>query len=234
MLGVLVNTATVLLGGGLGLLFRKGLPEKLTNGVMSAIGLCTLCIGISGLGSSQNPLIMILSMVLGAILGFLMDLDGLLLRLGKQAERLSAAKGAKSSPVAEAFVTASLLFCAGAMTIVGSLEAGLTGDNTTLLTKSLLDFVSSAILASGLGFGVLLAAVFVLVFQGSLVLLAGLLQPILTEGAIGELSAVGSLLILALGLNLLNITKLKVANYLPAVLLAPALWWLFDFFAKYR
>ena len=233
MLGVLVNTATVLLGGSLGLLFRKGLPEKLTKGVMSAIGLCTLCIGISGLGTSENALIIILSMVLGAVLGFLLDLDKQLLRLGQWAERLSDAKGDKKSPVAEAFVTASLLFCAGAMTVVGSLEAGLTGNNTMLFTKSLLDFVSSAMLAAGLGFGVLLAAGFVLVFQGSLVLLAGLLQPILTEGAIGEMSAIGSLLILALGLNLLNITKLKVANYLPAVLLAPALWWLFDFLAKY-
>lgn len=233
MLGVLVNTATVLLGGGLGLLFRKGLPEKLTKGVMSAIGLCTLCIGISGLGSSQNALIIILSMVLGAVFGFLLDLDKQLLRLGQWAQRLSTAEGGKESPVAEAFVTASLLFCAGAMTVVGSLEAGLTGNNTMLFTKSLLDFISSAMLAAALGFGVLLAAGFVLVFQGSLVLLAGLLQPVLTEGAVGEMSAVGSLLILALGLNLLNITKLKVANYLPAVLLAPALWWLLHFLAKY-
>lgn len=232
MPGVLVNTVTVLLGSGLGLLFRRGLPEKLTQGVMTAIGLCTLFLGITGLGSCKNPLILILSTVLGAVIGFLLDLDRGLARLGQWAEDLSHTGPGNTGRTAEGFVTASLLFCVGAMTVVGSMEAGLTGNNTTLYTKSLLDFVSSMMLAAGLGFGVMLAAVFVLVFQGGLVLLSGLLQPILTAGPIGEMSAAGALLILALGLNLLHIAKLKVANYLPALVLAPGFWWLFDFLAK--
>lgn len=232
MIGVLVNTLTVIAGSLLGLLFRKGLPEKLTNGVMTAIGLCTVFIGVTGLSDCQNPLIMILSMVLGAVLGFLLDLDRGLTRLGQWAEGLGKKPGREKGGVAEAFVTASLLFCAGAMTVVGSLEAGLTGDHTTLFTKSLLDLISSMMLAAGLGGGVMLAAAFVLVFQGGLVLLSGLLQPVLTPGAIGEMSAAGSLLILALGLNLLRITRIKVANYLPAIILAPAFWWLFDFLSS--
>lgn len=233
MIGVLVNTFTVLLGSSLGLLFRKGLPEKLTQGVMTAIGLCTLFIGITGLSDCGNALIMILSMVLGAVIGFAVDLDRGLNRLGQWAENVSKKPGREKGTVAEAFVTASLLFCAGAMTIVGSLEAGFTGDNTTLFTKSILDLISSMMLTAGLGPGVMLAALVVFLFQGGLVLLSGLLQPILTSGAIAEMSAAGSLLILALGLNLLNITKIKVANYLPAIVLAPAFWWLFDFISNH-
>ena len=130
-------------------------------------------------------------------------------------------KYGEQSGIAQAFVTASLLFCVGAMTIVGSLTAGLTGDNEMLFTKSVLDLISSSMLAVSLGIGVLFSAVFVLAFQGTIALGAGLLEGVLTTAAINEIICAGSLLILALGLNMLGITKIKVANYLPSNLFAP-------------
>ena len=124
---------------------------------------------------------------------------------------------------AEGFVTASLVFCIGSMTIVGSLKAGIEGDNSMIFTKSLLDLISSSMLASALGVGVLVSAVFVLVFQGALVLLAGLLEPILNDFAVSELICVGSVMIIGLGLNLIGVTKIKVANMLPALIFAPVI-----------
>lgn len=225
--GVLANTITVIIGSCLGLLFRRRLPEKIIQGVMTGVGLCTLYIGISGSLACDNPLILILSVALGAVIGFLLELDGALGRLSRWVEgRFPKQSGGKVS-VAEGFVTGSLLFCVGAMTVVGSLEAGLTGNNDMLYTKSLLDLISSVMLSASLGPGVLCAAAVVLLLQGGLVLLAGALSPLLTEAAVAAMSAVGSVLIMGLGLNLLGITKIKVANYLPAIVLAPVIWWLF-------
>jgi uncharacterized membrane protein YqgA involved in biofilm formation len=132
--------------------------------------------------------------------------------------------------IAEGFVTASLLFCIGALTIVGSLNAGLTGDNEMLFTKSLLDLISSAILSVSLGIGVMFAAAFVLIFQGSIVLLAQSLQPVLTDSVIAEITCAGSVMIIALGLNLIGLAKIKVANYLPAIFVAPVICWILTLF----
>ncbi|MDD7772579.1 MAG: DUF554 domain-containing protein [Firmicutes bacterium] len=225
--GVLVNTLTVIVGSLVGLLCKKGLPKRLTDAVMLGIGLVTVYIGISGALKGENTLIVIAVMVLGAIVGTLLDIDKGINRLGDWVSSRFHRTDDKAS-AGEGFVTASLLFCIGSMTIVGSLNAGLTGDNEMLFTKSMLDLVSSCMLAASLGVGVLCSAVFVLVFQGALVLLAGCLQSVLTTPAINEMICVGSLLILALGLNLLGVTKLKVANYLPAVVFAPLLVWLFS------
>lgn len=226
MLGVLVNTLTVIVGSLVGLLCKKGIPKKLTDAVMLGIGLCTLYIGFSGSLKGENTLILIGSMVLGAITGTALNIDGAITRLGNWVEsRFKKSESAKTT-IAEGFVTASLLFCVGAMTIVGSLNAGLHGDNELLFTKATLDLVSSAMLAASLGGGVLCAAVFVFVFQGAIVLLAQYLVPVLTTAAIAEMTCAGSLLIVALGLNLIGITKIKVANYLPAMVFAPLLCWL--------
>lgn len=226
MLGVLVNTLAVILGSTVGLLFKKAIPQKVSGGVMTAIALCTLYIGIDGMLNGANILLIIIAMVLGAIVGFLLNIDGGIEKLGQWVEHRFARSA--SGTVARGFVTASLLFCVGAMTVVGSLNAGISGDNTLLFTKSLLDLISSMMLSVSLGVGVLFASVFVFVFQGALVLLAQVLQPLLTEGAVTAMTCAGSLMILALGLNLLGITKIKVANYLPALIFAPLLWWLFS------
>ena len=225
MIGVLVNTATVILGSIVGLLFNRGIPKRFTDAVMIGIGLCTLYIGISGTLKGENTLILIISMVLGAITGTALDLDGKLNALGAHIGARFQKTSAGGASVAEGFVTASLLFCIGAMTIVGSLQSGLTGDNKTIFTKSLLDLISSTMLSVSLGVGVLFSAVFVFLFQGALVLSAHLLQPVLTASAINEITCAGSLIIVGLGFNLIGITKLKIANYLPAILFAPVLSW---------
>lgn len=228
--GVIVNTGTVLAGSLLGLLFKKGIPEKVSRAVMIALGLFTLYIGVDGALGTQSPLIVVASLVLGAIVGTLLDIDGAINRLGLWAERKFKRGDGETVSIAEGFMTASLLFCVGAMTVNGAIEAGVKGVNTLFFTKALMDLVSSAMLASGLGFGVLLSAVFVLVFQGLLVLLAGWIAPVLTPEAIAEMTAAGSLIMVALGLNLLGVTKIKVADYLPAIVFAPVICWIVSLF----
>lgn len=216
MLGVLVNTGTVIIGSLIGLLFKKFIPKDWGDFVMKGIALCVIYIGMDGALKGENPLIAIISMAIGAIIGIACDFDKILNRFADRLENRFKKDG-DTVTVAEGFVTASLLFCVGAMTVVGSLDAGLRGDNTMLFTKATLDFFSSMVLASTLGIGVLLAAGFVFVFQGALVLLAQFVAPVLTDYCIAEMTCVGSLLIIAIGLNMLGITKLKVMNYMPAV-----------------
>ena len=228
MIGVLVNVITVLIGSTIGTIFKKGLPERLTSAAMVAIGLCTVYIGISGCLEGENTIVLIISMVLGGLLGTLIDIDKGINTLGRKLED-KISKNIEIS-LAKGFVSASLLFCVGAMTIVGSLNAGLKGDNELLLTKALLDLISSTILASTLGIGVMFASVTALVYQGLLVLLAGFLAPFLTTAAIAEITCAGSLLILALGLNLLKITDIKVANFLPAIIIAPIALYIINLF----
>jgi uncharacterized membrane protein YqgA involved in biofilm formation len=226
MIGVLVNTATVIIGSLIGLLFKKGISKRFSDAIMLGIGLCTIYIGISGTLKGENTLILIISIVVGAVIGTWLDIDKRINALGDWIGDRFKKTDSSSPSVAEGFVTASLLFCIGAMTIVGSLNAGLTGDNEMLFTKSLLDLISSAILSVSLGIGVMFAAAFVLVFQGSIVLLAQSLQPILTDSAIAEITCAGSLMIIALGLNLIGLAKIKVANYLPAIVIAPLICWI--------
>lgn len=228
--GVLVNTVTVIIGSGVGLLFKKAIPEKLTNAVMTAIGLCTIAIGVGGIIKGQNQLVMIISLVLGTIVGTLIDIDGRLSKLGDKLQK-KRENGNKihsdSATFSQGFVTASLLFCVGAMTIVGSMNAGISGDNQMLYTKSVLDLISSSMLAASLGFGVMCASAFVLVFQGALVALAMILGSFLSDFAVAELICAGSVMITALGLNLIGVTKIKVANILPALVFVPFVCMLF-------
>lgn len=228
--GVLVNTGTVIAGSLLGLLFKKGIPERVSGAVMIALGLCTVYIGISGALQGENVLIVIAAMVLGAIVGTLLGVDDAVNRLGKWVEgRFNRGEGEKVT-VAEGFVTASLLFCVGAMTINGAIESGIKGENTTFFAKATLDFFSSMMLASGLGIGVMLSAVFVLVFQGALTLLAGVLTPVLTASAVAEMTCAGSLILIAIGTNLMGLSKFKVADYIPAIFLAPIIVWAVSLF----
>ena len=229
MTGVLANVLTVIVGSLLGLLLKKGIPERVSKAVMVAIGLCTLYIGIDGAMQGENTIVLIVSMVLGTICGTLLNIDGGINRLSAYVERKMKRTDGKAG-IAEGFMTASLLFCVGAMTIVGSLNAGLLGDNEVLFTKAILDLISSCMLASTLGVGVLFAALTVLVYQGGLVLLAGLLQGVLTDAAlIAEITCAGSLMLIGLGLNIIGITKIKVADQLPAILFVPLVYALVQF-----
>lgn len=234
ILGVIVNVATVLIGSCIGLVFKKGISKKYSDAVMKGIGFCTILIGIQGMLKGENVLVAIVSMVIGAIIGTAVDIDKRLNGAGDfLSKKLKKNDGTDKVSIAEGFVTASLLFCVGAMTIVGSLNSGLKGDHIMIFTKSTLDFFSSMMLSASLGIGVPFAALFVLVFQGGIVILAGLIEPLLSDSAIAEITCVGSLMILALGFNLTGIGKFKVANYLPALLFAPFVCYLFEFLGKY-
>ncbi|MBN7772930.1 DUF554 domain-containing protein [Clostridium aminobutyricum] len=218
MFGVIVNTIAVVVGSSVGLLLKKGIPDNMKDIIMKGIALCTIYIGITGSLKGQNALILILSIVIGAIIGQGVDLDKRLNHFASKLEKRFKKEGEKTS-IAEGFTTASLLFCVGAMTIVGSLQAGLTGDNEMLFTKSMLDLISSCIFASALGIGVLFAAGFVFAFQGIIVVLAQYISPFLGDDVIAEMTCSGSLLIIALGLNIIGVTQFKVMNYLPAIFL---------------
>ena len=223
MLGVFINVITVVVGSLIGLLLKKGIPEKVSKAVMIGLGACALYIGISGSLCGENVLILIAAMVLGAISGTLLNIDGAINRLAESVENKFRKNGGKAS-VAEGLVSATLLFCVGSMTVTGSLQSGLTGDHSILITKAMLDLIASIMLASSLGVGVLLSAGSVLVIQGGLVLLSGAIAPFVNEGAINEMTCAGSLLIVMLGNNLMGITKIKVADYLPAIVFAPIIY----------
>lgn len=223
MLGVCINVITVILGASIGLLFKKGIPERVSSAAMVGLGACTLYIGITGSLQGENVLILIASVVLGAIVGTLLNIDGGINRLAEKAESRFRKSGTDIS-IAEGIISATLLFCVGSMTVTGSIQAGLTGDSSILITKAMLDLVSSMMLASSLGVGVLLSAIAVFIIQGGLFLLAGFLSPLLSPGAINEMTCAGSLLIIMIGTNLMGITKIKVADYLPAIVFAPVIY----------
>ena len=225
MLGVIVNTVAVLLGGAIGFLMKKGFPKKTADAILFGIGMCTVYIGLSGMFDGKNPLILILSIASGAAIGTPLDLDGRIHRLATSMEQ-KFRRTEEGGSLAEGFVSGSLLFCVGAMTIVGSLNAGF-GDHTMLFTKSMLDFVSAMMLAATLGIGVMLSSVTVLVIQGAIALCAVFLKPYMTAGLIGELTCVGSLMVMVIGLNMAGVTKVKVADFLPALLLTPLFYYLF-------
>ena len=223
MLGVLVNVVTVIIGSTVGLLFKKGIPERVSTAAMVGLGACTTYIGISGSLCGENVLILIASVVLGAIVGTLINIDGGINSLAQKVENKFQKKDSDVS-IAQGLITATLLFCVGSMTVTGSIQAGITGENSILITKATLDLVSAMMLASSLGIGVLLSAVAVFVIQGGLVLFAGLIAPLMSAGAINEMTCAGSILIIMIGTNLMGITKIKVADYLPAIVFAPVIY----------
>ncbi|WP_300417755.1 DUF554 domain-containing protein [uncultured Oscillibacter sp.] len=222
LVGTLVNTASVIAGSLIGLLLGNILPERLRDTVMKGLGLCTLFVGIDGMLGGSNSLIAIISVAVGAVIGELCDLDGHLNRFAEGLERKFRKGREGGGPsLAEGFVTASLVFCVGAMTIVGALNDGLTGNHEMLFTKATLDFVSSIIFASSLGLGVMLSAAAVFTIEGGIACLASLVAPILQQNpnTVPEMTVVGSILIVGISLNLLGVTKLKVMNYVPAIFL---------------
>lgn len=218
-LGTIVNCITVALGSLIGLLFHKGIPQRISEQLMKALGLCTLFIGVQGAFKGENALVMILSMVLGVLAGELVDIDRHFTAMMERIEAKFSKKRKGKHSLSEGFISASLLFCIGSMTLVGAINAGVSGDQTMLYTKATLDLCSSIVFASTLGGGVLLSVAFVAVYQGGITLLAHFAAPLLQTGTINEMTCVGSLLIIGTGLNLLGITKLKLMNDLPAMFL---------------
>ncbi len=217
--GAVVNFFLVILGTFLGLLFKKGLPERIQNVLMTGMAFCVFYIGVTGIFDEKaNILVIIACMAIGSVIGELIDLDKLVNKIGERIENKFNKNGSNLS-IAKGFVSATLLFCVGAMTIVGSIDSGINGDNATLYSKSVIDCVAAMALTSSLGFGVIFASLSVLFIEGGLTLLATVVSPILTEYIISQMSVIGSLLIVALSLNMLGITKIKVMNFVPAILL---------------
>lgn len=216
MIGTIVNTIAVVVGASIGLIIKKGIPERIGDSLMKGLALCTIFIGISGAFKGEDTLVMIISMVLGTLIGEAIDIDK---HVNSGVRKIEQKFTKGKSNLSQGFISASLLFCIGSMTLVGTMNAGLSGDNTMLFTKSTLDFCSAIIFASTLGVGVLLSGIFVLIYQGGLTLLAIAAAPLLSTTVINEMTCVGSLVIIATGLNILGVTKLKLMNYLPAMFL---------------
>ena len=232
MIGTILNIVTVLIGGGLGVLLGQRLPERMRETVLHGLGLVTLVVGIHLTLETRNILIVLGSVLIGAILGEWWRIDVGLERLSEML-RARVARRASAQSMAhftEGFVTASLVFCVGPMTILGSIQDGLTGDYSLLAIKSVLDGFAALAFASSLGIGVLFSALTILVYQGALTLAAGLAQNLFTDAMVAEMTAAGGVMILAIGLLLLDVRRIRVANLLPALLIAPlivaALGWL--------
>ncbi len=214
MFGTIVNTVAIIAGSLIGLLFKGSIPEKYSQTIMHGIGLAVILIGLKTALKTDDILLIIISLAIGSAIGELLRIEDRLERLGKWLGRLVS--GDKEG-IANGFVTASLIYCVGAMAIVGSLESGLSGNHQTLFAKSLLDGIGSILFASTLGLGVIFSAVSVFVYQGTITLAASVLKQFLIPGVVVQMSAVGGLLILAIGINLLEIKKLKIGNMLPAI-----------------
>lgn len=216
MLATFVNCITVILGTFLGILFSRKVTEELSRVISSGAGIVTLVIGLQMALETNEIIFMVLAMILGGIIGTWIDIDGKILKIG---EKLSTkfSKGS-SSNFANAFLNASVLFCVGAMAIVGSFKAGTEGDYSILLTKSVLDGFMAIVFAAAMGIGTAFSAISLLVYQGLLTLLSGVIKDFVNPEMLNELSAVGGALIIMIGINLLDIKKLKTANYLPALI----------------
>lgn len=220
--GTLLNAGTVLLGGVLGTALGNRLPERVQETLFAAIGLVTVLIGLLGAQTTHNPLILLGSMLLGGLIGELLGIEQALTRLGNWLQKRLARPGSSFS---EGFVTASLVFCVGPLSILGALNNGLTGDLTDLAIKATMDGITALAFAATLGWGVLASLATILLYQGGISLGAHGLKPLVdaNPAAITELTAAGGLVLVAIGLKLLKLRDLRVANFLPALLVAPLL-----------
>jgi uncharacterized membrane protein YqgA involved in biofilm formation len=217
--GTLLNAATVLIGGLLGTALGDRLPARLRENVVRGVGLFALAMGVKFAIDTSNLLYLLGAMLLGGLLGSLVGVDARLNQIGESLQR-RVARGATST-MAEAFVTASIVFCVGPLTFLGSIQNGLSGDASLLVVKSVLDGFTAIALAATLGWGVLLTIPLILLYQGGLALGASLFVGLLSDLQLREMNAVGGLLIIGVGLKLLAIRDVKVADFLPAIIVSP-------------
>ena len=221
MLAVFINVAAVLLGSTIGLLFGSRIKESYTKGIMTAIALCTMVIGVQSAVQTSSIMIVMICLVLGTVIGVALRLDD---RMNGAADRIKdRLKGTKlgDGPFAEAFMSTTMLFCVGTMTVIGSIEAGLNHNYEILIAKSIMDFMSSLIFSAALGPGVLLSAVSVLVIQGGIASLASFAAPVLTDEVVTEMTAVGGTMFIGMAINLLGISekRIKIGDMLPGIFL---------------
>jgi hypothetical protein len=222
MLGTIVNSLAILIGGFTGSLFKNKISSAYNETIMKALGLSVILIGLKGALQVNNILLLIISLTLGTLVGELMKIEKGIENIGTWLERrFSNQKG-----IAKGFVTASLVYCVGAMAIMGALDSGLTSNHDILFAKSLIDGISSIIFSSSLGIGVCFSAISVFIYQGIITLTASLMKPYLIPSVVNEMSAIGGLLIVAIGVNMLEIKRIKVGNMLPAIFM-PLLYYIF-------
>ena len=214
MMGTIVNSIAVVAGALVGVFLRKGIKEQYTSTIMDGMALAVVIIGIMGAMGMNNLIVVLASIVVGSIIGEKLDLDKRLENLGTSMEKRF---GKGDSDFSKGFIMASLVYCIGAMSILGALESGLTGNHETLYAKSVLDGVSAVIFASTFGIGVAFSAAAVFIYQGAITLLASSVKDLLTPEVINEMSSIGGILIMAIGINILGIKKVKIANMLPAI-----------------
>ena len=236
MLAVFVNCGAVILGSIIGLLFSKKFTEELSGMIQTACGIISLVIGLQMAFKYDSIVFLALSLIIGAIIGYALDIDGAILRFGDWLEKKTVGRAKKNAPQAEqsatelaqtpeaskhnfayAFLNSSVLFCVGAMSIVGSFKAGVEHDYTIIFTKSILDGFMAISFTAAMGIGTMFSIIMILVYQGGLTLLSGILQPYVTDLIMTELSACGGAIIIMIGINLLGLKKIKTANYLPAL-----------------
>lgn len=224
-LGTIANALAIIGGTLIGIVLRRGLPEKWQQTIMQGVALCIFIIGLQMALKTGNIVICVVSLVIGSIIGEALDIDGHLQRLGNYLANkfYRGADGGVAAKIAEGFISATLIFCIGAMAVVGALQDGLKQDATILYAKATLDGIISVILAANLGIGVVFSAVSVFLYQGSLTMLAGFLQPVMTETVLNEVTACGGVLIMAIGINSLKLLEIRISNQLPAVLVAGVL-----------
>jgi uncharacterized membrane protein YqgA involved in biofilm formation len=232
MTGTILNIATVILGSILGLIFGARIPDKLKSTVIAGMGLFTAAMGLQMFLNTENPLIVLGALLIGTLLGEWWRIEDGLHRLGEFLEqRFSREEDDGSNRFVRGFLTASLLFCVGPMTILGSIQDGLTGDYNLLAVKSVLDGFASIAFASTLGIGVAFSAIIILVYQGGISLLAGQLDAIVTPSMMNELTATGGVILIGLALSsLLEIKKIRVGNMLPGLAVAPLIVWVISLF----
>lgn len=216
LLGTIVNAGAIVLGSLIGMLAKKAIPQRMGDLIMTAIPIVVMVLGVQFSIASKNILIVIVSLVIGAIIGELIDIDKKLEVFGNNVQLKM--KG-NDSNFSAAFVSTTLIYCVGSMAILGSIESGINGNHTILYTKALMDGISAVFFASTLGAGVLFSSISVFVYQGILTILAGYVSPYLSSAVVTEMSATGGILLIALAFTILGIKKIKVANLLPAIFL---------------
>ena len=221
--GLFVDAGSIVAGSLIGLLLQKGISKKISDAIMIGIGLCVVYMGISGLTKDVGTILLLFSVIIGTLIGTAVDIDGKVNAFGLFLERKFAKK--EDDRFAKGFVTYTILSCTGAYTIMASLNAGL-GDSAMLYTKAIIDFSVAMMLSSTLGIGVMFSCISVSAFQGVLALFSGALSPLLSEQMIGAFSCVGALLTIPIGTNMMGVTDIKIANYLPAVFAAPVIVWI--------
>lgn len=217
MIGALVNAVAILVAGTAGMLLRGGISEAMRKSVMQSMGLAVVVVALKMALQSQNGVVLIVALAAGTAIGVWLDLDG---RMERFAARITARTGERFGDVGKGFVSASLIYCLGAMGIVGALSEGLTGDSSTLFAKAMIDGATAIIFAASMGLGVLFASIPVLLYEGAITLGASALSAFFTDAMLAEMNGVGGVLVLAIGLNMLEMANIRIANLLPALFVA--------------